>query len=93
TDTYSQGEIAGAFGTFVEVRGTHEIHIFWFKVEGDKPSLVAKPYVATISDNIQGKPLFFRLSGLVAGDFIFAILKNTGPDQFQRVAIRRFRVQ
>jgi hypothetical protein len=93
TDTFVPGETAAAFGTFVEVRGTHEIYIYWFKVEGDKLAPVAKPHVFTISDNMQGKPFFFRLGGIVAGDFIFGILKSTGPEQFQRVAIRRFRVQ
>lgn len=93
SDTFVPGETAAAFGTFVEVRGTHEIHIVWFKIEGDKPTLAGKPHVFNVADNMQGKNFFFRITGLVAGDFAFVMMKHTGQQQFQPVAVRRFRVQ
>jgi hypothetical protein len=93
TDTYSQGETVGAFGIFAEVRGTHEIHVIFLKVEGEKPTLVSKPIVWTVSEQLQGKTLWVRLGGAIPGEYVFGILKSTGPEQFQRIAIRRFRVQ
>ena len=93
SDTFVPGETAGVFGDFVEVRGTHEVHVVWFKIEGEKPTLAGKPHVFNIADDMQGKSLFFRITGLVAGDFAFAMMKSTGPQQFQPIAIRRFRVQ
>lgn len=92
-DTFAQGEIVGAFGTFVEVRGTHEIHVVWFKIEGDKPVVAAKPHEFNAGEDMRGKNLWFRINGLVPGDFALAILKSTGQQQYQPVAIRRFRVQ
>ena len=93
TDTYSKGETVGAYGIFAEVRGTHEVHVVWLRIEGDKPTLVAQPAVWNVSEQLQGKPLFARLGGATPGEYAFGLLKATGPQQFQRILIRRFRVQ